>query len=59
MTNQKIRDYAQKKKVKLWEIANKLNILDCNFSRKLRTELPKDEQSKIIKIIDELAKERN
>lgn len=58
MKNQKIRDYAKKKNVHLWEIAKKMNILDCNFSRKLRDELPKEEQTKIIKIIDELAKER-
>ena len=59
MKNQKIRDYAKKKDVRLWEIADKLNMLDFNFSRKLRKELPKDEQANIIKIIDELAKERN
>lgn len=58
MQNQKIRAYAQKKNVHLWEIADRLNIQDCNFSRKLRKELSKDEQSNIIKIIDELAKER-
>ena len=56
MTNQRIRDYARKKNVHLWEIADRLNMLDCNFSRKLRKELSKDEQSNIIKIIDELAK---
>lgn len=58
MTNQKIRDYAKKKNVYLWEIAKKLNLYDCNFSRKLRTELSKDEATKIINIIDEIARKK-
>lgn len=58
MKNLKIRDYAKKKNVCLWEIANELGIYDTNFSRKLRVELPKEEAQNIIKIIDKLAKEK-
>lgn len=58
MTNQKIRNYAKEKNVYLWEIANRLNIQDCNFSRKLRKELSKEEQTNIISIIDVISKEK-
>jgi hypothetical protein len=40
--------------VKLWRIAAKLNIADCNFSRKLRKELLPENKAKIMAIIDEL-----
>lgn len=58
MKNNELRDYAKGKGVKLWEIAEKLNINDGNFSRKLRKELPADEKERIKNIIDEIAKER-
>lgn len=55
MCNKDIREYAKRHNVKLWEIANALNINDGNLSRKLRFELPKEEKQKIKKIIDKLA----
>lgn len=58
MKNNELRDYAKGKGVKLWEIAEKLNINDGNFSRKLRKELPADEKERIKGIIDEIVKER-
>lgn len=57
MCNQDIREYANSHNVKLWQIANALNINDGNFSRKLRTELTEDKKQEIRKIIDELAVE--
>ena len=41
MKNKEIRDYARIKDVRLWQIAEKLNLQDSNFSRLLRHELPK------------------
>lgn len=58
MKNNELRDYAKGKGVKLWEIAEKLNINDGNFSRKLRHELPAEEKERIKGIIDEIVKER-
>lgn len=55
MCNTFIRMHAQKKKVKLWQIADVLGINDGNFSRKLRRELSEEEQQKIISIIDDIA----
>ena len=52
--NQKIRSYAKEKGVLLWEIAERVGVNDGNFSRRLRRELPEDEQQKIMQIIDEI-----
>ena len=41
----------------MWQIADALGINDGNFSRKLRKELPEEEKSKILAIIDQLTKE--
>jgi len=57
MMNQDIRLAATGAGVKLWQIAEKLGIADCNFSRKLRKELQKEEKEKIFGIIEELSKE--
>lgn len=57
MCNEAIRKAASDKGIKLWQIADKLGINDGNFSRKLRKELPQEEQERILHIIDDLAKE--
>ena len=53
--NQDIKRAAAGAGVKLWQIAEELGIADCNFSRKLRKELPKEEKERIFAIIDRLA----
>ena len=58
MENLKIRDAARFANVPLWMVAERYGITDSSFSRKLRRELPAEEQSKLLQIIDELAKER-
>lgn len=52
-----IREAAVKAKVRLWQIAQALDINDGNFSRKLRKELPGEEKEKILGIIAQLSKE--
>lgn len=56
MHNKDIRDYAARRRVRLWEIAMELGINDSSLSRKLRKELTQDEKEKILGIIDQLAK---
>lgn len=56
MCNKDIRDYARIKDIRLWQIAEKLNLQDSNFSRLLRHELPEEKKAEIYKIIDELSK---
>lgn len=57
--NNDIKIKAKEKKVCLWEIAERLNINDGNFSRKLRKELPTAEKQRIFSIIEEIAAEKN
>lgn len=57
MMNQDIRQSASAAGVKLWQIAEALGVADCNFSRKLRRELPAEEKEKIFWIIRELSQE--
>lgn len=56
--NNEIKSKAKEKSVCLWEIADKLGIIDCNFSRKLRKELPAAEKQEIFKIIDDISAEK-
>ena len=52
MNNQEIREAAKAQGVRLWQIAEALGMADSNFSRKLRHELPQDEKSRILRIIE-------
>lgn len=58
MKNLDIRKKAQETKVKLWEIAQELNITDGNFSRKLRKELSAQEKEKIFHLIEKISDNR-
>ena len=58
MANEPIRLAAKNYGVRLWEIAEKLGISDSSFSRKLRRELPDDQTSRILMIIDEISSGR-
>jgi hypothetical protein len=57
MRNKDIRDYARIKGVFLWQIAERLNLRDSNFSRLLRYEMTDEKKKEIKIIIDELAAE--
>ena len=56
MMNEDIRRTAAGAGVKLWQIAEALEVADCSLSRKLRRELPAEEKEKIFSIIRELEK---
>lgn len=51
MENMNIRLEMTKKNLKQWQVAKLLNISESVFSRKMRTEMPAEEQERIIKII--------
>lgn len=51
MNNLRIRQAAAQAQVKLWEVATELEITDSTLSRKLRKELPAEEQERILTII--------
>lgn len=57
--NLDIRAKAKGAGVKLWEIADRLNISEPSITRKLRHELPQAEKDRIFSIIEKIAKEEN
>ena len=56
--NEDIRRALGANGLKQWEVAERLEILECNFSRKLRHELPEAEKTKIFAVINQIAAER-
>ena len=54
--NMKIRKKARSSGVRLWQIADTLGMQESFFSKKLRKELPEDEQKRILNIIDAIAR---
>ena len=56
MCNQDIKALANQNHVRLWQVAEKLQIADTTFSRWLRTELPNEKKQQIKSIIEELSK---
>ena len=55
MNNLELRTKARRNGVRLWEIAEYLNVSDPTMTRKLRRELPATEKQRILAIIDEIA----
>lgn len=58
MSNLRIREAAMRKGVKMWEIADAIGITDFHFSRKLRKELPLQEQERLLNVINSIAANR-
>ena len=56
--NQDIRTAAKQNGVRLWEVADRLNVSEPTITRKLRRELPADEKQRIISLIDEISAEK-
>ena len=56
--NQDIRIAAKQNGVRLWEVADRLNVSEPTITRKLRRELPADEKQRIISLIDEISAEK-
>lgn len=57
MVNQDIRQAARAAGVKLWQVAEALEIADTTFSKRLRRPLPEPEREKILTIIQLLSQE--
>ena len=55
MSNERIREAAKRKGLKLWQVADRMGMNDGNFSRMMRKELPEERQREILALIDELA----
>lgn len=51
MNNRKIREALEKAKMKQWQLADLMHIREEALCRKLRYELPAEEQEQIVKLI--------
>jgi hypothetical protein len=51
LANERIRRAAGGHGLKLWQVAEILNMTDSSLSRKLRKDLPEEEQNRIIEAI--------
>lgn len=58
MANEVIKTAARANKVFLWEIAEACGVTEGTFCRKLRHELPAEECSRLMTIIEELGKKK-
>ena len=58
LPNQDIREYADQKKVRMWEIAAILGVSDMWITRKLRYELSDEEATVFYSAIDEIASQK-
>lgn len=56
MNNEEIRTAVKRSRVRMWQIAEAMQIQDSALSRKLRHELPNTEKEKILEIIEKLSR---
>ena len=59
LSNNEVRKKAKEQGVRLWEVAEALNISEPTMTRKLRKELPTAEKERILSIIEDIASDRN
>lgn len=59
MKNLDIRELLKEKRVRQWQVADKLGIAEMTLVRKLRYELTAEEKQNIFTIIEELATENS
>ena len=55
--NERVRNKLGLRRVRNWELANRLGINEATLSRRLRVELPEEEQDRLIAIIQDIQKE--
>ena len=56
MTNERIRKVMKDKNLKQWQVAEMIGVSETTMVRKMRNELPKAEQDRIIRMIKESGK---
>lgn len=56
-SNERVRKELTKRRVMHWELAKKLGINETTLCRRLRVELPEEEQDRLISIIQDIQKE--
>lgn len=59
MANEKLKNYAHGKGVRLWQVAEKWGVSDSYFSRLLRKDFESVDEIKFVDIVDEIAGTKN
>lgn len=55
--NEDLRSAAKAKGVRVWQLAEKLNVSETTMAKLLRHELPNEKKTRLLAIIDEIAAE--
>ena len=58
MANKAVKDALKRHGVPQWELGKELNISENTMYRKLRTDLPKQEQDQLIRKVEEIAAQK-
>ena len=58
MANEAVKDALKRHGVPQWELGKELNVSENTMYRKLRTDLPKQEQEQLIRKVEEIASQR-
>ena len=58
MTNGRLRQAAEEKRVPLWKVAEKFGVTDSHFSRWLRREFSEERMKQALQYIDDIADSR-
>lgn len=57
MANERIREALESNAMRQWELAERLGVSEFTLTRRLRRELPENEQARILALIESSAKE--
>lgn len=58
MANKAVKDALKRHGVPQWELGKELNVSENTMYRKLRTDLPKQEQEQLIRKVEEIASQK-
>ena len=56
--NEGVKNAARRMRVPLWAVADRVGVSESTMTRMMRRELSEEEQSKLIRAISEIARER-
>lgn len=57
--NQKVRTALRMNRIPVWMLADRLQCHENTLLRRLRHELPEDEQEKMVAIVEQIARKEN
>lgn len=58
MANELVREALKTNRVRAWELAEAMGIVDCTLSKWMRRELPAEKQVLMVRAVEEIARAR-